>query len=1031
MSVEYLLGPAASGKTRACIERVQSLLAKKKLASAWVVVPTRTSATSLRRRLAQSGGALGATVLRFSGLYDEIIARAGQFIPVADEAVVLRMVRAAIDALHADGILPYYAPIRRSPGFIRAMAEHIAEFKRAMLTPEQLQAALGHAAPRLKEMADIYRVYQERLQALSWVDREGAGWLAVRALQRQAGLLRSVDLLIVDGFDSFSPLQLEALTALGQQVGVLVITLCGEPDMSRAAYRRFERTHRTLTERLHLSPATLTPGGQRPKALGHLERYLFSAEAPQVDGGAEVTLLEAQTQALEAREALRWIKARLQRDDLKPFECAIIAPDLRPYQAYLREAAREFDLPVRFVQGDVLEHNPAIASILNLLQLPLLEWPRRLLLNVVSSPYFDLGSCGLARDDAWPLEEAARAAQVIRGLDQWREGLALLADAAPPPAADDEDTPLRAPSGGQVRRLAAALERLAERLRPAPEAALAEHARWALERLDDAEGFAVERQVRAVPENSERDLAALEALRQVLDALVLSEKALPNPPRVAYREFIDELREAVGAATYQPEGDEAWRGSRIYVADLTQARGVPFPAVALLGVAEGIFPRRLSEDPFLTDSDRGQLIERGLRLEPRLRSDQQTVFYEAVTRAERFLLLTRPYLSPEGEAWEPSPYWHALREVVRVVPHRVRSEGRLPLSEAASRSELLAQALLRGDLPEEYAELGSEWREAQHARRILQARLAREAQGEFDGQTADLAPVLGKAYGPRHVFSPGRLETYAGCKFHFFIQKALALEELADPEIGFDPAQLGTMLHEILEQVYASAMDVSNLELLLESLEPVAERVFADAPRRLGFRRSPLWEAERAGLLDDLRQTLHALHAYSTGYRPARLEARFGMEGDPLRLETEAGEILLHGVIDRVDVDALGQLRVIDYKTGSSRLEMRDLEEGRRLQITVYGLAAEGMLKLGRLTEGVYWKIRQAGPSALKLEALNYVSEAGKHYAGVNGAADLVRDYIGNYVAGIREGDFRPRPPEGGCPAYCPARLFCWRYQPA
>ena len=54
-----------------------------------------------------------------------------------------------------------------------------------------------------------------------------------------------------------------ALTALGQQVGVLVITLCGEPDMSRAAYRRFERTHRTLTERLHLSPATLTISGTR------------------------------------------------------------------------------------------------------------------------------------------------------------------------------------------------------------------------------------------------------------------------------------------------------------------------------------------------------------------------------------------------------------------------------------------------------------------------------------------------------------------------------------------------------------------------------------------------------------------------------------------------------------------------------------------------------------------------------------------------------------------------------------------------
>ncbi len=1030
MSVEYLVGPAASGKTHACIERVRSLLAEKRLASVFVVVPTQTSATFFRRRLAQSGGALGASVLRFSGLYEEILARSGQFIPIAGEPVVHRLVRAAIDALHAEGRLPYYAPIRRSPGFVRAMAEHIAEFKRAMLPPEQLLASFGDAAPRLQEMAAIYRVYQANLQTLGWADREGAGWLAVRGLQQQPGLLHAVDLLIVDGFDSFSPLQLEALSALGDQVGTLIITLSGEPEMGRAAYRRFERTHRALIERLGVRPTHVPPRRSGQEALNHLERTLFEVGTQPIDAGRDVTLIEAQTQALEAREALRWIKARLQRDGLKPFECAIIAPDLRPYQAYLREAAREFELPVRFVQGEALKTNPAIASVLNLLQLPLLNWPRRLILNVVSSPYFDLGRCGLARDDAWALVEAARAAQVIRGLDQWREGLAMLAEAAPPPAADEDDTPLRAPSGESARRLASALEQLAERLSPAAEATLAEYVHWVYERLDDNAGFAVERQVREVRENSERDLSALEALRQVLDALVLSGRALPDASRIPYREFVEELREAVGAATYQPEGDEAWRGSRVHVADLTQARGVPFPAVALLGMAEGLFPRPLSEDPFLTDNDRGRLIERGLRLEPRLRSDQQTVFYEAVTRAERFVLLTRPYLSPEGEAWEPSPYWQALREVVRVTPQRVRSEAPLPLTESASRSELLAQALLREALPDEYAELGGEWREAQLARRIVQARLSRAAQGEFDGDARDLAPLLRETYGPRHLFSPGRLETYAGCKFHFFVQKALGLEELADPEEGFDPAQLGTMLHEILEQVYLAVPDASDPERLLEALEPAAERVFADAPRRLGFRPSPLWEAERVGLLDDLRQTLRGLHAYAGGFHPARLEARFGMGGDPLRLPTEAGEVLLHGVIDRVDVDDQGRLRVIDYKTGSRHLEMRDLEQGRRLQITVYGLAAEQVLKLGRLAEGVYWKIRQAEASSLTLEDLDFTSEAGKPYVGVTGAAHLAREYIGKFVAGIRQGDFRPAPPEGGCPAYCPARLFCWRYEP-
>ncbi len=1032
MSVEYLLGPAASGKTHACIERVRSLLRERPLSSAWVVVPTHTSAASFRRRLALEGGALGATVLRFDGLYAEVLARAAQFLPIADEPVVHRMVRAAVDSLHDAGALTYYAPIRRSPGFVRAIAENVAELKRALLPAGQLMEALGEAEPRLQEMALIYRAYQSLMQQHGWADREGAGWLAVRALQEQAGLLRQVDLLIVDGFDSFSPLQLEALHLAGTQVGTLLLTLCGEMDMARAAYRRFDRTHRTIVERLDLSATALTPREGRPLALRHLERHLFAGGDGRIEGGSAISLIEAQSQALEAREALRWIKARIQRDRLAPDECAVIAPDLRPYQGFLREAAHEFDLPTRFVLGDALADNPAIASILNLLQLPLRDWPRRMLLNAASSPYLALSRCGLEREDALKLEEAARAAQVIHGLDQWREGLSMLADASPVPASDEDDAPRIAPAGEDARRLAAALERLAERLRPAADATLADHAGWVLERLDDAEGFAVEAMAREVPANAARDVAALEAFRQLIDALVLSAKALPEAPPLSYREFIAELEGAVAAATYQPEGEQTWRGSRVYVGDLAQARGVPFPAVALLGMAEGIFPRPLGEDPFLTDSDRTQLIQRGLRLEPRLRSDQQTVFYEAVTRAERFLLLTRPYLSPEGESWEPSPYWQALREVVQVEPQRVRREERLPLSEAASRSELIAQAMLRGILPRGYDELGSAWREAQHARHILEARLAREAHGEFDGETSSLAPALRVTYGPQHAFSPGRLETYASCKFHFYIQKALALEELAEPDEGFDPAQLGTMLHEILEQVYSSAADPDILEHLLEALGPVSDQVFAGAPRRLGFRPSPLWEAERAALLEDMRETLLALHAYSAGFRPVRLEAQFGLkDGPPLQLVTEAGEVLLHGVIDRVDVDALGRLRVIDYKTGSSRLGMRDLEKGRRLQIAIYGLAAEQVLGLGTLAEGVYWKIRQAEPSALKLEELDFETDTGTRYAGVQGAVQLVRAYIGEYVAGIRRGDFRPAAPEGGCPAYCPARLFCWRYEPA
>ncbi len=35
---------------------------------------------------------------------------------------------------------------------------------------------------------------------------------------------------------------------------------------------------------------------------------------------------------------------------------------------------------------------------------------------------------------------------------------------------------------------------------------------------------------------------------------------------------------------------------------------------------------------------------------------------------------------------------------------------------------------------------------------------------------------------------------------------------------------------------------------------------------------------------------------------------------------------------------------------------------------------------------------------------------------------------VGEAVAAMRDGDFRPRPPEGGCKPYCAAAAFCWHY---
>jgi ATP-dependent helicase/DNAse subunit B len=159
----------------------------------------------------------------------------------------------------------------------------------------------------------------------------------------------------------------------------------------------------------------------------------------------------------------------------------------------------------------------------------------------------------------------------------------------------------------------------------------------------------------------------------------------------------------------------------------------------------------------------------------------------------------------------------------------------------------------------------------------------------------------------------------------------------------------------------------------------------------------------------------------SEGFTPYRFEQKFGMGQPSLMVRADGAEIRLHGYIDRLDVDQHGRLRVIDYKASGATIGAKDVEHGKRLQLPLYALAAQEALHLGEVTSGFYWHILQGQASSFKLE---------KYPDGVQAAFAQVKQHVIDHVRHIRAGDFQPAPPEGGCPAYCPAVAFCWRYQP-
>ncbi len=1061
MTAQLFLAPAAAGKTAYVLDLVRGA-ARSLQSIPRVVVPTHLQARAWRRRLAEAGGAIGVRVLTFDRLYAECLNAAGEAYIELSEPVQYRLIRAVVDSLQLD----HYAPLVAFPGFIQILERLIGELKAARIYPDDfVQAVDGMGGEsRLRELGQIYAAYQENLQSWAWADRAGMGWLAVEALEERAPQVTSDwPLLVVDGFDNFTSVQLALLQVLASRVGKTIITLTGTADGRERplVHRRFDETRKKLEAALGVQ-ATSIPAQtlHQVPALAHLEESIYQTPSAQEDADGAVELIEAPDRAAEVRAALRWLKARLVEDGMRPGEVALLARTITPYRSFVLQIAGEFGLPVRLLDGFPLKANPAISSLLDLLRLILPAddgaepaLPRRMVVEAWRSPYFDWSALpedspepvGISPSDADVLDAVARWGRVIGGLSQWEEALDNLVAHAYTAAERDEEQgwPQGIPQGRAVQRLRARFQRFVRRLTPPQgELSVREFVQW-LEGLigpdpelqpsrfpvpEEPTALHVVARARSGLETAERDVAALQTLKDLLRGLVWAEEALGTGEKIAFPAFFDELVGAVEVASYQPGSDPG--RSKIIVANVVQARGVPFRAVAVLGLAEGEFPAAIGEDPFLRDADRKWMREDyDFPLEPSTQSAEAEFFYETVTRPRERLLLTRPRLAENGALWQASPFWEEVCRLIRAYPERLTSESTPLPSQVASWPELMESlaSRIRYDVVRDWASQTEPLRQAalDLAVQIHRLRIGSVAASDYDGDLSGLGETFAQQFRAGHIWSASRLESYRTCPFFFYVGSVLGLEPREEPSEGLDARQLGTLYHQILEDVFQApgVSDPTDLGQLLQALPEIGAAILDAAPEEQGFRETAWWRETRAEILENVRRSLEALVVLPGGFVPYQHEAVFGLRRRP-PLVVHQGEdaFRLRGFIDRVDRAPDGRVRIIDYKTaGPSSFSSRAVLEGKKLQLPLYALAARDALGVGNPAEGFYWHVRHAEPSPFQMS---------KFEGGADGAMEVAVEKAWEAVHGARDGHFVPHTPDGGCPSYCPAAGFCWHYQP-
>jgi ATP-dependent helicase/DNAse subunit B len=389
--------------------------------------------------------------------------------------------------------------------------------------------------------------------------------------------------------------------------------------------------------------------------------------------------------------------------------------------------------------------------------------------------------------------------------------------------------------------------------------------------------------------------------------------------------------------------------------------------LVVLGLAEGEFPAPPAADALYAPAERAT---HPLPLRRSTPADDASLWWQVLSNCRRSLMLLRPRFDDQGAVWMASPYWDAVADCFMDLAEDQPPAGAMPAPDAcASSSELLVALAAQGAAVVPGA-IATAWLVAQRGLAVEQARQGRAAAGVYEGylQAPDLVQELAGRYGNRHSWSVSRLNHYGMCPYGFFAENILGLEARPDPVEGFDPRQRGSLLHRVLELLYRRlaaeglAPTTETEQAVLERLEEACALVFADAPLRYGFRPGPLWSLEQA----ELRRLLRALlveecrqNGAAARFRPYLQEVRFGIPGGSwpeLELVDDRGtSFRLHGIIDRIDRDDAGYLRVVDYKSGSRPHSESDIARGLSMQTALYALAVENLApEAGRVVESTY-----------------------------------------------------------------------------
>ncbi len=416
-------------------------------------------------------------------------------------------------------------------------------------------------------------------------------------------------------------------------------------------------------------------------------------------------------------------------------------------------------------------------------------------------------------------------------------------------------------------------------------------------------------------------------------------------------------------------------------------------ALFIAGANEGVLPAAEQSSGILSDDEKQIMADMGYRTGSTREFDAARAdisLYMNINKAEDYLTVSYSVLDSSGDEIRPSSLVYDIQEKYNILPEKDVISSNDPLrliqTEKGAMNHLIAgfRAYIDGKTD---GEPSDEWKAMAMASSDDEGFMIAEKGLFFDNKLDAIEEeYVNKLYGRGgsgvFALSASKIERYSRCPFAFFIQYGLKPEE--ERIFAADGRSIGDVYHEcmrrISEELSGSGEEITSpdsgwMKIDKETCESriadIVDEITADY--REGLFKNPGRDSYVASRLR--KACFGSVWAMITQVRMGSIKKIYfeeefshhaGAAFPPVKIDLEnGGTVFAEGKIDRIDIikggegDGSNYVRVVDYKSGTEKFSMEEVESGYRMQLMTYLKGAMGGIDEPRPAGVFYFPIKE------------------------------------------------------------------------